>query len=100
MNCDIVNLTICLSDLEQSEFYTSPKNNKKYLNISIASRKEKDKFDNDVTIQYKRNNKQEQTKYLKNSYGKQFNFNPKDNNVNSNNTINNNNNSNDDNLPF
>ena len=63
INCDLINASICLSDLEASQFQLG-KDGKKYLNFSILSRKEPDKFGNDLTITYKKEKGQE-TKYIK-----------------------------------
>jgi hypothetical protein len=43
-----INLSICLSDIPKEKIKVSEKNGKKYLNISIAGKKEKDQFGNDV----------------------------------------------------
>ena len=63
INCDLINASICLSELEASQFQIG-KDGKKYLNFSILSRKEPDKFGNDLTITYKKEKGQE-TKYIK-----------------------------------
>ena len=63
INCDLINASICLSDLEASQFQIG-KDGKKYLNFSILSRKVPDKFGNDLTMSYKKEKGQE-TKYIK-----------------------------------
>lgn len=73
MNCDIVNLTICLTDLDPDQFYVSPTSKKKYVNLQIGARKEIDKYGNDLTITYKKK-KGDPTIYPKGSTGKTFNF--------------------------
>lgn len=73
MNCDIINLTICLSDLDPEQFYVSPTSKKKYVNLQVGARKEIDKYGNDLTITYKKK-KGDPTIYPKGSTGKTFNF--------------------------
>ena len=86
INCDIINLTICLSDLEPDQYYISPTNKKKYLNISVSARKEPDKYNNDLSVAYKKKQKGDETKYVKNSSGKTVSFNNSINNTNNNNS--------------
>jgi hypothetical protein len=63
INCDLINASICLTDLDKSQFQIG-KDEKKYLNFSILTRKEADKFGNDLTMTYKKEKGQE-TKYIK-----------------------------------
>ena len=63
INCDLINASICLSELEASQFQIG-KDGKKYLNFSILTRKEPDKFGNDLTLTYKKEKGQD-TKYIK-----------------------------------
>lgn len=73
MNCDIVNLNICLTDLDPKQFYVSPTTGKKYVNLQVASRREPDKNGNDLVVTYKKKSG-DPTIYVKNSNGKTFNF--------------------------
>ena len=84
INCDIINLTICLSDLEPDQYFVST-NNKKYLNVTVSARKEPDKYNNDLSVTYKKK-KGDETKYVKNSSGKTVSFNNSINNSNNNNS--------------
>ena len=74
MNCDIIDITMCLSDLDASEFFTSEKTGKKYLNFKVAGRREPDRYGNEISIAYKKKNKSDETKYIKGSSGKMFSF--------------------------
>ena len=72
INCDLINASICLSELEASQFQIG-KDGKKYLNFSIVTRKEPDNFGNDLTLAYKKS-KGQKTKYLIKSNAKSVNF--------------------------
>ena len=63
INADIINVSINLTDLDRSKF-SSDKNGKMYLNFSLNARKEPDKYGNDLTISYKKDNGKE-TVYIK-----------------------------------
>lgn len=63
INCDLINASICLTDLDASQFQIGS-DKKKYLNFTINLRKEADKFGNDLSISYKKEKGQE-TKYIK-----------------------------------
>lgn len=72
MNFDSIDLNICLTDLDKSLFYKSEKTGKFYLNLTIKPRKEPDRYNNDLTLSYKKKNKTDETKYLQGSTGKTF----------------------------
>jgi hypothetical protein len=48
MNNAIINLSLCLSDIPKEKLRKSEKNGKVYVNITVAPRKEEDKFGNNV----------------------------------------------------
>lgn len=41
---DIINFSICLSDIEKNDIHISESNNKKYISLSIGSMREMDKY--------------------------------------------------------
>lgn len=43
---DIINVSVCLSDIPKEEIYTSEKNGKKYVRLSVGSRRETDNYGN------------------------------------------------------
>jgi hypothetical protein len=51
INCNLVNFSICLTDLEKKHLKKA-ENGKIYLNACIGTRKEADKFGNDLNIFY------------------------------------------------
>ena len=46
----IINLSICVSDIPKTKINKSDKNGKSYLNITVAAKKDPDKFGNTHTV--------------------------------------------------
>ena len=89
---EIINISLCLSDIPKEAIKLSEKNGKKYLPIVVASRKEPDQYGNTHTV-YVQQTKEERTAKKTKSYignGKAVSF---DGNSNNNPQI-------DDDLPF
>lgn len=68
-------ISICLSDLPKAKI-TEGKNGKKYINLVVDSRKEKDNYGNDLTV-YVNQTKEEREAKVKKEYvgsGKTYEF--------------------------
>lgn len=73
----LINANICVSDIPKDKFKKAD-NGKIYCNITIAERKEPDKFENTHTI-YVSQSKEERDKRVDKKYigsGKEFSFSP------------------------
>lgn len=62
----MINISICVDDIPKDKI-TTGKNGKRYLNLVVDKRKEKDKFDNDHTV-YISQSKDERTAKLPKVY--------------------------------
>lgn len=62
----VINISICLSDIPTDKIKVG-KNGKKYLNVTIAGRKEPDQYENNVTV-YTSQSKEEREAKAEKSY--------------------------------
>lgn len=66
---DLINASICLSDIPKDKITTSPTNGKKYLNICIARRQAPDSFGNTHSMYVSQSQEERQAKTPKNYIG-------------------------------
>lgn len=69
-------LKICLSDIPKEKIYTSEKTQKKYVDIVVETRKEKDVYGNDlgVTVGQTKEERENKASKVYVGSGKTFNF--------------------------